>query len=67
MKNERIEAGFGTLTEDEQAGLVGGDGFWYAVGWAIGYAAGTMQQALIFDYKVVTGQPIAYIDGKGFI
>lgn len=68
MNNESLTADFGMLTDDEQGMVVGGDDtVANAVGWFVGYAAACMKDALILDYKLLTKQPIIYVDGVGFV
>ena len=68
MKTNTSGAEFSVLTDREQESVVGGDGVLAStLGWFVGYAVGTVQQALLVDYKLLTNQPLAYVEGKGFI
>ncbi|MEP6618118.1 MAG: hypothetical protein ABJE47_02340 [bacterium] len=59
MNNNRNGAEFNALTDDEQTKVVGGEGsgdLAYALGWLWGYSVECTKQALILDYKFITGQ-----------
>lgn len=67
MKHDNPGAGFGAMTEDEQVGLVGGDGGIAAtVGWYVGYAMECMLQAIVVNSKIVNGQTVYYVEGRGW-
>ena len=67
MQHDKSGTEFGAMTEDEQVGLMGGEGgIGATVGWFVGYAVECMLQAIVVNSKIVNGQTVYYVEGRGW-
>ena len=68
MNDQSFAAEFGALREEEQSTVVGGDsGIASTIGWFVGYAIGCTALAVQYDYKLLTKQPLIFVEGYGFM